>query len=323
MLLIIISNHLYIMSRNIETSIYSLDGNSIWDVSLKFERLGLQQISQTPMTVFQGQDLNDSRAAFNFKMQFDKYFSLVKEFHVKIMSGARSLNDNIEAEIDEQFRLALIEFGDRADQNIKKSRDDFKEKMSKSTASPPDTEAQLKVLQKRTNFELRQENLIERYWRLTEIIEPVIKKELNENFTLFTENEQLFLQIEGQFEDGIKNTEEAIKLRLKDKPEIRSKIDTRTAIRLTRFEGSASNVLRDALISSSNIAEDIKMRRMILQESLKDDDKLIKSLKNDNELVIDYFNELVSIPEIGNSYLEPFEKVLDNHKTIDTFVNEL
>jgi hypothetical protein len=93
------------MSRYLETSVYSLDGNSVFEIALKFERLGLQQINQTPQTVFQGQDLNDSRAAFNFKMQFDKFFSLIKEFLVKIMSGSRSLNDNIDAELDDQFRL--------------------------------------------------------------------------------------------------------------------------------------------------------------------------------------------------------------------------
>jgi hypothetical protein len=97
MLHIIISNHLYILSRFLENTIYSLDGNSIFDVALKFERLGLQEISKTPQTIFQGQDLNDTRAAFDFKMQFDNFFSLVKEFHVKIMSGSRSLNDNIDA----------------------------------------------------------------------------------------------------------------------------------------------------------------------------------------------------------------------------------
>jgi hypothetical protein len=97
----IISNHLYILSRFLENTIYSLDGNSIFDVALKFERLGLQQISKTPVTVFQGQDLNDTRAALNFKMQFDIFFSLIKEFHVKVMSGSRSLNDNFDAELDD------------------------------------------------------------------------------------------------------------------------------------------------------------------------------------------------------------------------------
>ena len=42
------------MSRYLETSIYSLEGNRIWDVALKFERLGLQEISKTPQTVFKG-----------------------------------------------------------------------------------------------------------------------------------------------------------------------------------------------------------------------------------------------------------------------------
>ena len=208
------------MSRYLETSVYSLEGNSIWDVALKFERLGLQEISKTPQTVFQGQDLNDTKASFNFKMQFDKFFSLIKEFHVKIMSGSRSLNDNIDAELDDQFRLTIIEFNDNANVNLKKSRDDFKLKMSKSTASPPDTDEQLKILQKRLNLEVIRGNLVERYWRLTEIIQPVVQKNLNENFTLFIDNGQLFAQIEGQFEYAIRNTEEAIKLNLKERPEI-------------------------------------------------------------------------------------------------------
>ena len=121
--------------------------------------------------------------------------------------------------------------------------------MTKSTASPPDTDEQLKILQKRMNSEIGKRNLVERYWRLTEIIQPVIQKNLNENFTLFIDNGQLFAQIEGQFEDAIRNTEEAIKIKLKERSEVRSRIDTRTAIRLTRFEGSASNVIRDDLIT--------------------------------------------------------------------------
>ena len=34
------------------------------------------------------------------------------------MSGSRSLNDNIDAELDDQFRLATIKFGDRAVVNL-------------------------------------------------------------------------------------------------------------------------------------------------------------------------------------------------------------
>ena len=64
---------------NLETSIYSLDGNSVFDIALKFERLALQEMSKTPQYIFQGQDLNDTRAVFNYKTQFDKLFTLIKD----------------------------------------------------------------------------------------------------------------------------------------------------------------------------------------------------------------------------------------------------
>jgi glutathione peroxidase-family protein len=86
------------MSRKIETSVYSLEGNSIWDVVLKFERLGLQEINKFPETVFQGQDLKDTRAAFTFKTQFDKLFTLIKEFYVKI-NGTQNMYNSINDEL--------------------------------------------------------------------------------------------------------------------------------------------------------------------------------------------------------------------------------
>jgi len=305
---------------NLETTIYSLDGNSVFDIALKFERLALQEMSKTPQYIFQGQDLNDTREAFNFKMQFDKYFSLVKEFFVKVRSGSRSLNDNIEAEIDDQFKRGIGDYASRNAQQLKATKDTFHEKMSKSTASPPDTDSQLKILQKRMNLELKQDNILDRYYRLQLIIDPVIKKTFQDNFTLFPDNEQVFLQLEGQFEDAIKNLEDSIKFEIKDRPAIRSRIDTRTAVMLTRFEGSASNILRDIQITSSNMVEDIKMKRIVLQESLKNDNRLVESIMKDNKLILEYFEDLLPIPEIKYSYEEPFLKVLDNHKIINLFV---
>ena len=68
------------MSRNLETSVYSLDGNSIFDIALKFERLALQEMSKNSEVLFQGQVLDDSniRDAINFKASFDKFFSLYR-----------------------------------------------------------------------------------------------------------------------------------------------------------------------------------------------------------------------------------------------------
>ena len=82
------------MSRYLDSSVHSLDGNSIWEVALKFERLGLQEISKSQNFIFQGQDSNDPKASFNFKMQFDKIFTLVKEIYVKV-NGTQSMYDSI------------------------------------------------------------------------------------------------------------------------------------------------------------------------------------------------------------------------------------
>ena len=104
----------------------------------------------------------------------------------------------------------------------------------------------------------------------------------------------------------MKNLEDSIKFKIKDRPAIRSRIDTRTAVMLTRFEGSASNILRDIQITSSNMVEDIKMKRIVLQESLKNDNRLVESIMKDNKLILEYFEDLLPIPEIKNSYEEPF-----------------
>ena len=86
---------------------------------MKFERLGLQEISKNPQTVFQGQVLKDTKALFNFKMQFDKNFTLVKEFYVKI-NGTQSMYDSINEDIDDEFLKVVIKA--RRTETVKKAR---------------------------------------------------------------------------------------------------------------------------------------------------------------------------------------------------------
>ena len=110
------------MSKYLDTSVYSLDGNSIWDIALKFERLGLQEISKAQNFTFQGQDLNDPKASFNFKMQFDKIFTLVKEFYVKV-NGTQSMYDSINDDIDDEFMKEL--YKRRNSKNTKLAKTQF------------------------------------------------------------------------------------------------------------------------------------------------------------------------------------------------------
>ena len=94
-------------SKNyLDTSIYSLDGNSIFDVALKFGRLAIQEMNKQPEYLFQGEYLTNARDTFNYKMQFDKLFSLIKEFYVKV-NGVENLNVN--EDVEDEFRREIIE----------------------------------------------------------------------------------------------------------------------------------------------------------------------------------------------------------------------
>jgi hypothetical protein len=112
-------------------------------------------------------------------------------------------------------------------------------------------------------------------------------------------------------------------LSLKDKPELRNRLDVKSTLRLSRYEGSASNVLRDILLTSSSMIQEIISKRVILQESIKQDEKIVNTIKKDNTLIVKYLKELDDMEEIEKNYLESFEKVVENMGKINTFVNEL
>ena len=54
-------------------------------------------MNKQPEYLFQGEDLTNNREGFKFKMQFDKLFSLMQEFYVKIRGVNTRLNDNLNA----------------------------------------------------------------------------------------------------------------------------------------------------------------------------------------------------------------------------------
>ena len=176
------------------------------------------------------------------------------------------------------------------------------------------------------------DELAERIARLDKVVKPLI--DLTE--TLFVSASEygnvdvmdvLFPQLDYitmTFAATRKLVYDALMLELKSNVEFKQKIDVRSAIRLTKFEGSASNVLRDIILTSNSMVQDINNKRVILQESLKLDDKLIRSIVADNSLIMnEYVEELKNHPEVKENYMEPFNKAQSNLKKLDVFVNEL
>ena len=324
------------MSRYLQTSVYSLEGNSIFEVALKFERLGLQEISKTPQTIFQGQDLNDPKASFNFKMQFDKIFTLVKEFYVKI-NGTQSMYDNINEDMDDEFMKEIIKT--RRIETVKRSKlafikeirgnlnafriDLFVKKLT--TKLPLILSAKDEVVLKYAKFEMIDDALNETFKFLkdnegnTDLIDATDTFETDNQENLM----DVLNSIEETYNEKLQELKKEIILGLKYKPELRNRLDVKSTLRLSRYEGSASNVLRDILLTSSSMIQEINNKRVILQESIKQDEKIVSTIKKDNTLIVKYLKELGDMEEIEKNYLESFEKVVENMDKINIFVNEL
>ena len=129
--------------------------------------------------------------------------------------------------------------------------------------------------------------------------------------------------IEDTYNEKLEELKQEIMLGLKDKPELRNRLDIKSTLRLSRYEGSASNVLRDILLTSSSMIQEINNKRVILQESIKQDEKIVSTIKKDNALIVKYLKEVGDMEEIEKNYLESFDKVVENMGKINIFVNEL
>jgi hypothetical protein len=324
------------MSRYLDTSVYSLDGNSIWDIALKFERLGLQEISKAQNFTFQGQDLNDPKSSFNFKMQFDKIFTLVKEFYVKI-NGTQSMYDSINEDIDDEFMKVLIKT--RRTDTVKRAKLAFiKEIRGNLNGFRIDALIE-KLTNKLPSIINSNDEVVLKYAKF-----EMIGDALNETFKFLKDNEgnadlsiviatfeyetqdnlmDLLKSIEDNYTEKLEELKKEIILGLKDKPELKNKLDIRSTMRLSRYEGSASNVLRDIVLTSSTMIQEINNKRLILQESLKQDEKLVNTIVKDMILISEYLKELIDMDEIDKNYMETFMKVVENMNKINQFVNEL
>ena len=69
--------------------------------------------------------------------------------------------------------------------------------------------------------------------------------------------------------------------------------------------------------------QDINNKRVILQESIKQDEKLVNTIVKDMILISEYLKELIDMDEIEKNYMETFMKVVENMDKINIFVNEL
>ena len=86
---LLISKYFIYMNNNsrnlIDTSVYSLDGNDIYEVALAFEKLAIQELNRNPEFIYQGNNISSyEKDGYDFKIAMDKLISLVKDFMLKL-----------------------------------------------------------------------------------------------------------------------------------------------------------------------------------------------------------------------------------------------
>jgi len=318
------------MSRNLQTSVYSLEGNSIWEVALKFERLGLQEMSKNSEVLFQGQVLDDSniRDAINFKASFDKFFSLYKEFHLKVAKGTQFLSDALNKELEDTFKVRVI-MTKGEDPSIQTSIDNYV-KTFKSPAgdigeNKTRIEGYMDAIFKKIDKVIRtRDDNLTKYAKL-ETVQAALN--IVDDMVTYQIKPANYEAKKKQIETNLKQARKKLKLvimnELKNDPESRTTIDNDLNVRLATYEGTAMNVLRDLLGASNNIVQDIKMKKLVLQEALLKEERLGESIIKDDAIINQLNIDLENSSEVEKHYKEPYDKVVNNLIKIKDFSKDL
>ena len=130
-------------------------------------------------------------------------------------------------------------------------------------------------------------------------------------------------QIETNLKQARKKLKLVIMKELKDDPESRTTIDNDLNVRLATYEGTAMNVLRDLLGASNNIVQDIRMKKLVLQEALLKEERLGESIIKDYAIINQLNIDLENSSEVEKHYKEPYDKVVNNLIKIKDFSKDL
>ena len=209
-------------SRNlIHTSVYSLDGNDIFEVALAFERLAIQELNRNSEFIYQGNNISSyEKDGYDFKISMDKLISLVKEFYVKVVSRNQGLNDFTSSEIKDFLDSIIAEKLENIPPGDIKRAQKLMDKMNNEPMTEEGIIARMKAVQVeidniKTNKSKK--GFIDNFVRLKLIVEPAmnrfveIRNELflNENDDEETvQQQEIFLGADAVIDDDGEDEEE-------------------------------------------------------------------------------------------------------------------
>jgi hypothetical protein len=279
--------------------IYSLDGNSIFEVAKRFERLGIQQLKQNPQETINriksGQDTGSSK----FLSDFNNLYGLANQLKVKTslqQTDSSIINQQLESEFI-QYKIDNREDKKRAEdelweeiqyQNLIDSKDTIESRLQMVNSLPD-------LMERRFLVEVFLDVWTKKY---TGISRGSTYKEYLRETLQFIKNEQLELRIGS--------------------PDVsQQKLLYNT---LSKVDSSIANLIQQMTPLTESLYNSFKSKLSTWTSEINSN--LQDALKDDARTVRENLSQVSASSEIGN-YKEVFERLNKRYNELNLLIQNI
>jgi hypothetical protein len=280
-------------------SVYSLDGNSIFEVAKRFERLGMEQLAKTPQETSEriksGQDTGSSK----WLSDFNNLYGLANQLKVKT-----SLQQTDTPIIKQQLEAEYIQFN--LDNRSEKT--DAEDELKTAIAGKNLTESRT-IFEARVDFINTIPELMDRRF-LMEIALEVWSQRFTGARTGLAYKQQLQDMLEF-----IVNQQLALKIGSADVSQQKLLYST-----LNKVDSSIANLIQQLTPLTEALYNTLKSKLTAWTSEINDN--LQDALKDDARTIRQSFSEASASTEIGN-YKEVFERVNKKYTELYTLIQTM
>ena len=279
-------------------SVYSLDGNSIFEVAKRFERLGMEQLAKTPETserIKSGQDTGSSK----WLSDFNNLYGLANQLKVKT-----SLQQTDTPIIKQQLEAEYIQFN--LDNRSEKT--DAEDELKTAIAGKNLTESRT-IFEARVDFINTIPELMDRRF-LMEIALEVWSQRFTGARTGLAYKQQLQDMLEF-----IVNQQLSLKIGSADVSQQKLLYST-----LNKVDSSIANLIQQLTPLTEALYNTLKSKLTAWTSEINDN--LQDALKDDARTIRQNFSEASASTEIGN-YKEVFERVNKKYTELYTLIQTM
>jgi len=279
-------------------SVYSLDGNSIFEVAKRFERLGIEQLAKTPETserIKSGQDTGSSK----WLSDFNKLYGLANQLKVKT-----SLQQTDTPILKQQLDAEYIQFN----LDNRREKTDAEDELKTAIAGKNLTESKA-IFEARVDFINTIPELMDRRF-LMEIALEVWSQRFSgaRNGVAYKQQLQDMLEF-------IINQQLSLKIGSPDVSQQKLLYST-----LNKVDSSIANLIQQLTPLTEALYNTLKSKLNAWTSEINDN--LQDALKDDAQTIRQSFSEASASSEIGN-YKEVFERVNKKYTELYTLIQTM